>query len=118
MSAPATFHEALHSLIQMGPGSQCEECGHFADRHYERMCRFPRPENDPCKCKSMKWRGQRLRMGPLGPLNDPSFTCPVCDMTSHNPNDVEWGYCGNCHGYTGTVDAMMKAKRMISEAGR
>lgn len=30
-----------------------------------------------------------------------SFTCPTCGMTSHNPNDVKFGYCGNCHAYTG-----------------
>jgi len=30
----------------------------------------------------------------------PSITCPVCDMTSYNPNDVREGYCGNCNDYT------------------
>lgn len=29
----------------------------------------------------------------------PSITCPICGMTSHNPNDVVNGYCGNCHAY-------------------
>jgi ribosomal protein S27AE len=29
----------------------------------------------------------------------PSFTCPKCGMTSHNPNDVENSYCGNCHAF-------------------
>jgi hypothetical protein len=28
------------------------------------------------------------------------FTCPVCGMTSHNPNDIREGYCGNCHTWT------------------
>lgn len=33
-----------------------------------------------------------------------SITCPVCKMTSFNPNDIESGYCGNCHRWThGTV---------------
>jgi hypothetical protein len=31
-----------------------------------------------------------------------SFTCPACEMTSHNPEDVAQGYCGNCHAWTGT----------------
>lgn len=109
-----TFHDALHTLVQMGPGGICEDCGHFADRHIDRACDFPR-EAGPCNCKGMKWRGQRLKMGPTGPTNEPSFTCHVCDMTSYNPNDIEWGYCGNCHGYTGVVDPMMKARRMIEE---
>jgi hypothetical protein len=25
------------------------------------------------------------------------ITCHICGMTSHNPNDVENHYCGNCH---------------------
>jgi len=37
----------------------------------------------------------------LGPSAGRSFTCPVCGMTSHNPNDVREGYCGNCHDWTG-----------------
>jgi hypothetical protein len=49
-------------------------------------------------------------------VRDMAITCPVCDMTSHNPNDIENGYCGNCHAYTGTVNPMMQAKRMVDEA--
>lgn len=30
----------------------------------------------------------------------PSITCPVCGMTSYNPNDIREGYCGNCHDWT------------------
>lgn len=30
-----------------------------------------------------------------------SFTCPVCQMTSHNPNDEQFQYCGRCHEFTG-----------------
>jgi ribosomal protein S27AE len=29
------------------------------------------------------------------------FTCPVCGGTSHHPKDVEQGYCGRCHAWTG-----------------
>lgn len=29
-----------------------------------------------------------------------SITCPTCKRTSHNPNDVEQGYCGFCHRLT------------------
>jgi hypothetical protein len=31
----------------------------------------------------------------------PSFTCPKCDATSYHPKDVEFGYCGACHEFTG-----------------
>lgn len=30
----------------------------------------------------------------------PSITCPVCELTSYNPNDVATGYCGKCHDWT------------------
>jgi len=33
-------------------------------------------------------------------FTDPSITCPMCGMTSHNENDVISGYCANCHAYT------------------
>lgn len=32
-----------------------------------------------------------------------SFTCPKCGRTSHHPEDVAHGYCGNCHDWTGDV---------------
>ena len=34
----------------------------------------------------------------------PSITCPVCGMTSYNPNDIREGYCGNCHDWTSEGD--------------
>jgi hypothetical protein len=30
-----------------------------------------------------------------------SFTCPDCGATSHHPMDVNEGYCGRCHDWTG-----------------
>lgn len=33
----------------------------------------------------------------------PSFTCPRCGRTSHNPNDVRERYCGNCHLFTDDI---------------
>lgn len=30
----------------------------------------------------------------------PSFTCPQCHRTSHDPEDVIEGYCGHCHDWT------------------
>lgn len=29
-----------------------------------------------------------------------SITCPVCKMTSYNPEDIRQGYCGNCRERT------------------
>jgi hypothetical protein len=47
-----------------------------------------------------------------------SITCPVCGMTSYNPNDIEWGWCGKCNGYTSAVNPLMKAKRFVEETKR
>jgi len=39
--------------------------------------------------------------GPVEVTQAPSFTCPRCGRTSHNPNDAREGYCGHCHDWTG-----------------
>lgn len=31
--------------------------------------------------------------------NPESITCLVCNMTSYNPNDIEYRYCGMCHEF-------------------
>mgnify|MGYP001603945121 CR=1 FL=1 len=28
-----------------------------------------------------------------------TFTCSKCGRVSHNPNDVQWKYCGACHEF-------------------
>ena len=45
-----------------------------------------------------------------------SITCPKCHMTSYNPNDIEWGFCGNCHGYTSPVDPVATARRVLRDS--
>lgn len=50
-------------------------------------------------------------------MSDPSITCPVCEMTSHHPKDVEHGYCGNCHDYTGKPDGCVRAFLRASISG-
>lgn len=35
------------------------------------------------------------------PARLPVFTCPKCNQSSTNPNDVREGYCGACHWWTG-----------------
>lgn len=37
---------------------------------------------------------------PTEPDGPPSYTCPRCAMTTHHPDDVREGYCGNCHDWT------------------
>jgi protein-arginine kinase activator protein McsA len=31
------------------------------------------------------------------------ITCPQCGMTSYNPNDIRYRYCGNCHQFHDTM---------------
>lgn len=29
------------------------------------------------------------------------WDCPICSTRTYNPSDIMFGYCGNCHAYTG-----------------
>ena len=40
-------------------GGFCDDCGHFAARHDELGCHFPRPATNPCDCAGMQWQGVR-----------------------------------------------------------
>jgi hypothetical protein len=44
--------------------------------------------------------GERCRADcPTWTSDEPSYTCPRCNMTSYNPNDIRYRYCGNCHQF-------------------
>lgn len=50
----------------------------------------------------------------------PSITCPQCGMTSYNPHDIRWGYCGMCHDFTGeklagTPNPNWKANQVVTD---
>lgn len=34
-------------------------------------------------------------------MTRPPFTCPRCGAESWNPTDLQEGYCGRCHDWTG-----------------
>jgi hypothetical protein len=63
-------------------------------------------------CGNAVWRGRLCpyhqgwsdgwdeRAAFVEPPDPPSFTCPRCGRTSHNPADVAEGYCGACHAFT------------------
>lgn len=44
---------------QPEPGSICDECGHFALRHNQDGCHFPRKKGPPCDCQGFSWLGNR-----------------------------------------------------------
>ncbi|HEX8752113.1 MAG TPA: hypothetical protein VF731_01740 [Solirubrobacterales bacterium] len=46
-----------------------------------------------------------------------SFTCPECGAVSHHPRDIEFGYCGRCHEFTGGEEQRLTYLRaaMLSE---
>jgi len=59
-------------------------------------CRKPKPQ-EWC------WDGREYGCPSGKPPKNPGvrkITCPVCHRTSYNENDIEAGYCGNCHAYT------------------
>ncbi len=51
-----------------------------------------------------------------------AFCCPDCGMVSHNPADLEHGYCGNCHAFTGIPERhalrfrLHVERRVVAEA--
>lgn len=46
------------------------------------------------------------------------FTCPRCGMTSHNPHDIEEGYCGRCHDWTNPAATPYGRADFVSEMRR
>ncbi|USH45055.1 hypothetical protein SEA_CAMERICO_59 [Gordonia phage Camerico] len=62
MAQEFTKEQAEDDLFTSGPGSICEDCGHFAHRHEGSNCHFPRPEDNPCRCGGMLWQGQKVDM--------------------------------------------------------
>lgn len=45
-----------------------------------------------------------------------AFTCPVCQRTSHHPDDERHGYCGACNDFT--RDARASRWRIGRNVGR
>lgn len=46
----------------------------------------------------------------------PSITCPVCEMTSYHPKDIEYRYCGKCHQFHDLMDGTVSVDQMTQEA--
>jgi hypothetical protein len=90
---------------QPPPGGLCDTCGHFALRHDERGCNFPRPKEHPCECKVFAWQGSRWPrpwlaassggMEPLLPAEPPPYRgYIVFELGDRRPEDIleiaEW----------------------------
>lgn len=56
--------------------------GELSDEQIERLAAEAEAGYDPAKLRPR-----------------PTFTCPDCGRTSHNPNDARERYCGACHTY-------------------
>jgi len=70
----------------------------------ELEAKFPRLRLEDVDAAKQEAAAARLSM--LNTLShEPSITCPVCDMTSYNINDVKNGWCGNCHRQTSPAAA-------------
>lgn len=46
-----------------------------------------------------------------------SFTCPRCWRTSYHPDDEQYGYCGNCHDFTGAIHGNQRHSGGSTTAG-
>jgi hypothetical protein len=78
------------------PHHTCDErC--VCPRHGTPMIYWPRGGDHACQdADCMYGRGVRVAIG----AELPSVTCPRCGMTSRNSDDVDHGYCGQCHDWT------------------
>ena len=58
----------FEDLIDDGPDAICDDCGHFACRHWQEKCLFGAlvPNYPECQCKGMLWKGVRFEMDPTG----------------------------------------------------
>lgn len=73
----------------------------------ELICKCDRPghsgeptENQILDPETGAVHGPNVVVSADGQVSFPkSITCPSCGMTSHNPNDIEQKYCGNCHKF-------------------
>lgn len=47
------------------------------------------------------------------------ITCPQCGLTSYNPSDVKYRYCGNCHQFHDMMEAHLASAltRRMRNAG-
>jgi hypothetical protein len=103
---------------------RCDFCPREASLHEARCnCRRHTGGVHACRAKHLPMLGEaeidcracaldlpvavqhRCPLAPTGTTRNadaepPTFiTCPQCGMTSHNPNDVAYRYCGNCHQF-------------------
>lgn len=51
-------------------------------------------------------------------LSTPHITCSRCGITSYNAQDIEQGYCGLCHDWTGGAVSIDAAKEAVVAAAR
>lgn len=55
----------------------------------------------PCRTTYLGLDDKHCHIWLATPIEDRiSITCPRCNRTSHHPEDVRNGYCGNCHDWT------------------
>ena len=40
-----------------------------------------------------------------------AIKCLICDMTSHNKNDINQKYCGNCHQFHNILKYMRDSEK-------
>jgi hypothetical protein len=88
---------------------QCEDCGDDCERrtrcvhckllvcrwcfHHVHSCE---PNHSRAECRDIaKAEPPRVRQLDFKEV----FSCPECQRISHNPNDLENRYCGNCHRF-------------------
>lgn len=61
----------------------------------------------------------RMQNGVTRSLPPPeTFTCPACDSSTPNPDDVAQQYCPSCHWYTGVPELAAQRPELFTQHGR
>ncbi len=80
---------------------RCSTCGAFMGKASITDETEERPICADCK---VKFNELRLPGKTATAIAEPSFQCPRCRATSHNPNDVAQSYCSSCKiFFTGSI---------------
>jgi hypothetical protein len=104
-----TFYNHRNMCVSNGGWTACEPCGLLIEARDEKGLLNRMVGHSLCGemireafeyQQRLFWQNfKSVKRIAAKPATSPSITCPVCKMTSYNPNDIAQKYCGNCHKF-------------------
>lgn len=123
---PHRIHDFRIDSIALIPSPKCGQCDHRMEPHNATHWHCVNPAcihaGKPVHTGGYPFMPIRLEVDPdlpadvvelrqgakvqarlfnVGEVDEKRFTCPKCGRVSCNPKDIENGYCGACHDFTG-----------------